>query len=305
MTGKSPRTKRGLTPQERDVKASVQRAKNRAKSLLKKHNKDIREIRSQVAALKRAGIVSKNIDARSYQPTKYMLNKIKRNRDILEGQSIAIKAPKNVREKYKDAGTFETRGSSIIVPKEKADQRGRIKKGLVETRGKLKNGEWRKVILPFKASDMQQIAERLMTDPSLDGLKDPLELWGASIFGHPLASGFGWPDASELGDYILRNYQHLFSGKNKQTAIKNFELVRFITVDSNMTDDMIGTPRQIDDEWKRRNKQGNEWSIRKRKERRAAQAKDRREKETPEQRKNRLEKQRERSARNRDKNKKG
>jgi hypothetical protein len=283
-----------------DINQQIKAAKAKAKALLAKANTDIKSVRKDVAALKKAGIVSKRVDVRRYQPTRYMLNKIKQNADILKGEAIAVKAAPEIRKKYREAGTFETRGATIIVPKDRANQTAKISRGLVETRTRLKNGEERKIILPFKGKDLKDIAERLAVDESLGGLKDPLELFGARIFGHNIAGGFGFPDADELGNYILRNYNHLFAGKNKQAALQNFELVRFVADDSMMQE----SKGVIDDEYRKRNKQGNQWAIDRRKERDALRKAALRKKETDEQRANRLAAQRERSARNRA-NKKG
>lgn len=284
-----------------DINQQIKAAKAKAKALLQKANTDIRAVRRDVAALKRAGIVSKRIDVRSYQPSRYMLNKIKRNADIIKGEAIAVKASPDIRKKYREAGTFETRGAAIIVPKDRANQTAKIRRGLVETRTRLKNGEERKIILPFKGKDLKDIAERLADDESLDGLKDPFELFGARIFGHNMSSGFGFPDTEQLGNYILNNYNHLFSGKNAQPAVRNFELVRFFATDSFMQEKGGGI---IDDEYRNRNKQGNQWAINRRKERDALRKAALREKETEQQRANRLAAQKERSARNRA-NKKG
>jgi len=285
-----------------EINAQIKAARAKAKALMKKANTDIRAVRSQVSALKKAGIVSKRIDARTYNPSAYMLRKIKQNKDVLSGEAIAVKAAKDIREKYRSAGTFEIRGSVIIVPKDRANQTAKIRRGLVETRTRLKNGEERKVILPFRGKDLQDIAERLKEDESLDGLKDPLELFGARLFGHNLSGGFGFPDSFELGKYILQNYNHLFSGKNAQAALRNFELVRFVADDSMMQEKGGGI---VDDEFRRRNKQGNQWAINRRKERDAMRKAIRREKESDQQRQKRLDEQKERSRRNREQNKKG
>lgn len=287
-----------------DINSQVKAAKAKAKALLKSANKDIRTVRREVAALKKAGIVSSRIDARTYQPSRYMLQKIKRNADIISGEAIAVKAPKDIRDNYRSAGTFETRGASIIVPKDRANQTASIKRGFVETITRLRNGEERKIILPFKGKDLKDIAERLASDESLGGLKDPLELFGARIFGHNIAGGFGFPDADELGNYILRNYNHLFTGQNAKAALRNFELVRFVADDSTMQEG-DSSKKLVDDEYRRRNKQGNEWSIKRRKERDALRKAKLREKETPEKRQQRLAAQAERSRRNRERNKKG
>lgn len=277
-----------------DARALAKAARARAQKIIKNSGKDIRQIRSEVSKLKKAGIVSPRIDARTYQPSRYMLSKLKQNADIIAGEVIAVKAPKKVREKYVEKGLFEARGSVLIVPKDAANQRARITRGLVETTRPLKYGEEVRIILPFKAADMEGVANRLKNDPTLDGMKNPDELFGFRLFGHNMAT-IGFPDADELADYILTRYAHLFSGKNGSAAVKQFVLFRFKSRDSQLADapqsGKVYTPRKKREE--------NTWSYDRRLKRDAARKKKERERETPEQRQNRLDKQRIRSAQNR------
>lgn len=277
-----------------DARAIAKAARERAQKLVKNSGKDIRQIRGEVSKLKKAGIVSPRIDARTYQPSRYMLSKLKANADIIAGEAIAVKAPANIRKKYVEKGLFEQRGGALIVPREAANQRARIKRGLVETTRPLQYGEEIKLILPFKATDMEGVANRLKSDPTLDGLKNPDELFGFRLFGHNMAT-IGFPDADELADYILTRYHHLFSGKNGQAAVRQFVLFRFKSRDSALSD----APQSGKVYSPRRKRQENQWSYDRKLSRDAARKKKAREKETPEERKNRLDKQRIRSAQNR------
>lgn len=293
-----PRTKKGAgrsRPSQGVIgaQAQVKAAQKRARELLKKAGRDVRSVRHDVAALKKAGLASKSLDVRRYQPSKYMLRKIEQNRDVLRGEAIAVPAPKDIRKKY--AGIFEPRGSHLIVPKDHAKEKAKISRGLVEFRTPLKNGEMIRLTLPFKATDMEGVANKLLADPSLNGMKRPNELFGFRLFGHNMNT-IGFPNTEELADYILRNYAHLFSGKNGREGVKYFQLFRFRSKRSQMKegpeDQKLYHPRR------RKEYSGRErdFIIKKRLERDAARKRKLRERENPAQRAKRLEEQRIRQA---------
>jgi hypothetical protein len=280
---------------ERDLAGDIKAIQKRTKELLAKAGKDVRQVRHEVSQLKRAGIASARIDARSYRPTRYMLRKLEANRDILAGESIAVPASKAVREKYAEKGLYEARGRVLIIPKEFAGQRTRISRGMVEVTRELKNGEERRITLPFKATDMEQVARYLQTDPSLDGIKEDDEMFGFRLFGHSMAT-FGFPTADELGDYILNKYQHLFSGKNGREGVKHFVLFRFKATDSKMRE---GPESMKVYGARSRRSPGNDWLSNQRRERDAERKAAARQHETPAERAKRLDDQRERSRANR------
>jgi hypothetical protein len=294
-------TRRKKTAQEtatsQDIKALAAQQKElraKAKKLLANAGKDLRTVRHEVSVLKKAGIVSHKINARSYLPSRYMLSKIKKNVDILTGEAVPVPAPRKVRKLYTDKGLFEQRGSALIVPKEYANQKTRIRRGFVEIVRPLGMGEERRIILPFKATDMEAVATRLRDDPSLGGLKEPDELFGFRLFGHNMAT-IGFPDSDELADYILTRYQHLFSGKNGREAVKHFVLFRFKARDSQLSE----APREGKIYHPKKRTPQSDWYANLKREREAARKKKQREKETPDERKNRLDRQRIRSAQNR------
>lgn len=289
------------TPQSQAIKAANRQAadavkaiRKDAKELLRKAGKDLRQVRHEVSVLKKAGIVSARIDARRYSPSRYMLSKLRKNADILSGEMIAIKAPKKVRAKYVEKDIFEQRGSALVVPRYYQDQKTKISRGMVEVSRRLKQGEEIRMILPFKATDMEDVANKLLIDPTLDGLKHGDELFGFRLFGHNMAT-YGFPDASDMADYILKRYAHLFSGKNGQQAVRHFELFKFKRDGSMLSDgpeaNKVYSPRKKE--------YATDWYKQRKMERDAGRKKRERAKETPEARKKRLDEQRLRSAQNR------
>lgn len=186
----------------------------------------LREFRSKVAKLKAKGIVSAKVDARKQRDTKYMRAKVRKFEDVLSGTAIAVKAKKDVREKYSSAGIFESRGSFVMVPKEHERSRAKIKKGrdLVEIITPLKYGDHREVVLPFKATNMVDLARKLEANP-IDDLKKGDEQFAFRLFGHNSLKSF--VDTGEFVDYVLRNYAHLFSGKSGTRAVKHLSIIRF------------------------------------------------------------------------------
>jgi hypothetical protein len=296
-----PRTRKGAgsgreSQEVKSVNNEVKRLNKQARELLKKAGKDIRQVRHEVSQLKKVGLVSKRVDVPRYLPSKYMLGKLRRNADVLAGEVIAVKAPKAVRQKYVEKGLYEQRGSTLIVPREAASQRARISRGLVEVSRTLAWGEEIRLVLPFKATDMEGVAHKLQTDPTLDGMKQSDELFGFRLFGHNMNT-IGFPTAEELAAYILTHYQHLFSGKNGRIAVKEFQLIRFKARDSQLSD--LDEDSKSYSPRRNRHKHEGEWTINRRKKRDAARKKKDREKETPEQRTKRLDEQRIRSAQNR------
>lgn len=287
---------RGSSPSQdvKDAKQTAQEHRKHARELLKKAGKNVREVRHEVSQLKKAGLVAKHLDVRKYQPTRYMLRKLKENADILSGKAVAVRAPKSIRKKYVEKGIFEQRGGSLIVPREYQNQKTRIARGMVEISRELRMGEERRLILPFKATDMENLANKLAANPDLDKMKRPDELFGFRLFGHNMNT-IGFPSAEELAEYILTRYSHLFSGKNGREGVKHFELLRFRSKNSQMQhlpeSERVFTPRRRDTR-----RPEKDFIIKKRLERDRLRKAKQRERETPEQRKKRLDAQRIRQA---------
>lgn len=91
---------------------------NRLLQTIKRANADIRSYRKQVAALKRAGLISKKIDARSHRPTKYMIQQINAFPDVVAGRARAV----NVFERSVAETYMRNKGTRVIVPISRGDR---------------------------------------------------------------------------------------------------------------------------------------------------------------------------------------
>lgn len=281
------------------VKTDIAAIKKRARELLKKAGTDVKTVRRDISSLKKSGLVSSRIDVRKYYPSKYMLRKIAQNKDVLSGEAVAVRAPKKVREKYTKKGIFEQRGGTLIVPREYKNQRTRISRGLVELSRPLKMGEEIRLILPFKATDMENVANQLLSDPTLNGMKKSDELFGFRLFGHNMAT-IGFPTVEEFAEYILTRYQHLFSGRNGREGVKHFEMFRFKSRNSQLSE--TAEESRIYSARPRKSKGSKkDFIVRKRLERDAARKRKEREKETKDEYQKRIAQQRIRQAQYRQK----
>lgn len=294
-----PPSKRGgknpLSQAEKELREQVKALRKRQKDLLKNAGKDLRSFRHEVAVLKKAGVVAKYKDVRRQAPTRYMLRKVKNFADVIRGDVIPVRAKKEVREKYKEKGMFEERGPFIIVPREEAKQRVKIRKGMVTSYRPLRMGEERKVFLPYKVGDLEALAVALRDDPTLNGLKEPDEQFAFRLFKHN--SHIGFVDSEELADYIEKNYRRLFGN---HIAFENFVLMRFKNSAGHLVGEYPEEERYYDRPRKKRKQTPKrDFIAKQRRERDAERKAQERANETPEQKRRRLDKQKTITARNR------
>lgn len=236
-----------------------------------------------------------------------MRDRVRAFNDVLRGEVIAVRAKPATREKYQQAGVLETRGSFILVPKEHAKQKARIKKGeLVEVIKPLKWGQEAEVILPWKVESVESLTKHLEEySDQVDKLKYNDELFAFRLFGHESLQSF--PDAEHQANYLMRHYHHLFTPKQGEVAIKHFSMIRYkgnaLQVPRNpFAKKIYSVPGTGRDKGVKKNSRIRAYEKLER-DRRNEKRYNRRANETAEQRANRLTKQRERSRQNR-KNKK-
>lgn len=86
----------------------------------------LRQFRSDVAKLKKLGLVSKKTDARKQQATRYMRNIVRTFSDVLKGEAQAFSVPRNEIPAYKEAG-HRARGHRVVVTAPKGAKVHRIK----------------------------------------------------------------------------------------------------------------------------------------------------------------------------------
>jgi hypothetical protein len=75
----------------------------------------IREYRSNLAKLKKAGLVSQRIDARSHKPTRYMRKQMAKFASVIKGNAKAVKAPSRKAAKEYSA-LRPTKFNRVVMP---------------------------------------------------------------------------------------------------------------------------------------------------------------------------------------------
>lgn len=74
----------------------------------------LKSFRKDVAKLKKLGLTSKKVDARSQQATRYMVNQVRKFADVLSGKAAVITVPKSEKPYYQNAG-HRTKGHKVVV----------------------------------------------------------------------------------------------------------------------------------------------------------------------------------------------
>lgn len=81
----------------------------------KRRQSSLQKFRSEVAALKRAGLVSSKVDARTQRATPYMLKQVEKYRDVIDGKAKAVKTPKRA-DARTFADKFRVKGKTVVIP---------------------------------------------------------------------------------------------------------------------------------------------------------------------------------------------
>lgn len=208
----------------------------------------LKDFRGKVAILKKKGLVSKRVDARSQKATSYMVKKVNALEQVILGNATAVKTPKKIREEYGEM--FPTRGQFIIVPHTEPNQKIRLKKvgghltlfrdslpyektvgAMTPSPRKIRTSRWTEVILPFEPHTMLSLAEGLAQHPRMEALLASDELWAYRIYGHNSAHGF--PNLNETADGLvptLRDrYASLFKVADKwdRDRVNHFSLIKY------------------------------------------------------------------------------
>ena len=149
--------------------------------------RDLREYRKQVAALKRAGLVSASVDARKVKPTAALTRAINRYDDVLSGKASAVKVKPSTARAYRKIG-HETAGGNRVIIGHLLGERARIDERLPPTAPEAvktyhpKKGIER-VHLPVGPDQVEQY---LAENPDvIESMKKGRQRWGFTIGGYP------------------------------------------------------------------------------------------------------------------------
>lgn len=219
----------------RQAEMSVRAIRARTKKLLRRAEIDVRQYRTQLAALKKQNIVAKRIKPRSHQPTRYMLKKLKQFKGVAVGHEMAVPLTKisaHRARQYTEKGIATRIGKFLVIPKTAAKQKADVFKGHIRTITKLGRGQEEVIKFPSRLEDMHDIVNWLIENEQMvNELKGPQGQLGFQLSGHN--SRRGLPNVRELTKY-LQKYDgsdprlrgNIFNGNSKQIATE-FILIRF------------------------------------------------------------------------------
>lgn len=288
----------------RQTEIDVKKIRARSKKLLKNAQKTIRQYRHELAVLKRQGIVAKRISAKSHQPTRYMMRKIKSYADVAAenalAKPIAKLSPHRARN-YLETGVARKEGKFIIVPKTHAKETLKIERGHLVRVRPLLNGEVDFMLLPFSADNLNELVTELRDrDSEINTLKGPRDQLGFQLYGNNSLEGSA--SAEELANYIERNYTHILNNPQySYDAVQNlnFVLMRF-RPDKGKTGVPFGTKSYKGSKQKRKYppRRIDPYAQKIKRDRERERKREQRSKESEAQRESRLSAQRERDRRN-------
>jgi hypothetical protein len=188
-----------------------------------------REIRSKLAKLKKAGVISPKIDVRSVKLTDYRMRQVRAFKSLLEGSADIVKIPKRDRQQYRIKLGTRSFGSFLIVPKEHEKQTTDIithkGRSFIRIKTPLGRGEISQIILPYDAKDIIELATAIQNDDEIPDQLPYADQYAFALYGH--TSKVGFPTKQELVNHILINYKHLFDPRNGKSAVKHFVLVNY------------------------------------------------------------------------------
>lgn len=137
--------------------------KKSSPSIIEKARKaafDVKAFRSEIAKLKRKGLVSKKYDARKVTPTKYLKKQIKEFAAVLRGEATAVTIKKKeTRKAYQETG-YQTKGKKVIIPLAK-NEKITVTHGKVVRTQKMPMGTYQHIDIPIKYVNLRQYLEDL------------------------------------------------------------------------------------------------------------------------------------------------
>jgi len=210
------------------VAEQLKKLKARQSDIDKQYKKQqaahLKAFRSQVAALKRKGIVGKNIDARSANPTKALKATIRTFSDVIDRTARVFKIGGKKAKQYAAMGYRVKRGR-VALPKADGGYvptRGRDAGLIKETRQVGEGPKVTKTVLPVTASSLDEFLETLQSKPPLkDG-----ESYGIRFFGWNLGRSFS--DIEDLIEFLERyeSVEKAKSASDQTEVIQNIEIVK-------------------------------------------------------------------------------
>lgn len=219
----------------RQAEKSVKDIRKRTKELLKRAELDVRQYRHQLSVLKTQGIISNKVQPRSHQPTRYMLNKLKKFKGVALGHELAVPiakvSPHRARQ-YTEKGIASQIEKFLVVPKTAAKQKADVYKGHIRTTTELRRGQEEVIKFPARLDDMHDVLSWLaQNENTVNDLKGPKGQLGFQLAGHN--SRVGLANVRELISYLQKydgsdpRLRGNIFGKSSRQLVTEFVLIRF------------------------------------------------------------------------------
>lgn len=178
----------------------------------------LKSYRHNLSILKKKGLVSPKIDARSHKPTRYMLAKIKSLKNVLEGREKALKVSQKSARAYKEDPNIRIVRNRVIVPIDTADKKTRVLKGMLATKRVLATGEREVIRLPRRLGLLGLMQE--LEKPTFDFHKNPNDKFAFEIYSNMSAQFFG--TAKQMKEYLEKYliFEDIQNSKPRHAAKK-------------------------------------------------------------------------------------
>lgn len=187
--------------------------------------RDTKTIKQGLAILKKAGLYKG--DLRKNKFSRRQIRKLTIYADVIEGRAKAVKFTSKELKPYRQANNFRIFNNRLIVEKSVPYQIIENKNGKIKKTTFLKKGSIVEIILPYKATDIINLATKMENDENLpERLKGEVPgkraMYGFSIYGHTQIKTFS--TKTELVNHIKNNYQTLLG---IGSSVNKFSLVYF------------------------------------------------------------------------------
>lgn len=142
---------------------------------------DLKSFRHSIAVLKRAGLVSRELDARSVKPNARLRKLVDKYDDVLSGKAEAIKLPPSRTRKFEklDYEVAKPRGlpQRVIVPKS-AGEKITIKNGEISVSRKVGKKRITRKIVPVEYHNLEQYLDDVSEEPD-----EPDKWYAIRVYG--------------------------------------------------------------------------------------------------------------------------
>lgn len=176
----------------------------------------LRKFRSDVAKLKKRGLLSARVDARSQKPTYYMRQQVAKFRDVLDKKASVITAPSH-KEAKAYSRQLNTKFNKIVIPKKEGlTQRYNKKTHQIEASGEIYGNKVRRLIAKVPISRLEDLPEKAPSGRRY-------------IYRVPFNTSYGtsYYTASDKADLIafMTQYKH-FNAETSGKYVELFEVLR-------------------------------------------------------------------------------